>query len=906
MFSRLISLAVVVILASTSDILALKGTRGTPIGGMGTGYVGYDATKGNFYASGKVPPAATSGWAGADYSRKPTSSGFYFFADGQAVSKATTTDEDAKCPIYTAKYEAIKGVTFTLTAFGPYLPGDNPENFKLATSPLAFFDIAATNSNAAAVDVAAAMEFANGGLLGGANSGTVDGAQAISFAGTNDNAYLAVDCDGTSPTYSSGAIGTFTTAGTLANAAGDLVAAKCNVPAGGTVHFKFTLSWWRKYETTSTSRYSNWDGKENYWYHNNYADSKAASTFGRSKFDAVKTGITSFVTRTMASNFPDWYKDRLLNNTYPLIHNAQVTKDGRLAFWEGLYGIIGTIDQGQHAALFYSFNWPEVQWKELNYWRSTTRKAPNLGQIHHDFNIGVSNFYENAEKDAARFMCPLGDHDNKDYWWFPNTETWADLNMMFIFKAYELMLATGNVDSMKAYLPAVKQTAERIVAQCASGSVLPLNCHSTYDESNDGGKTFNLSPEYNGGVVLPTYLAVAEIAKFCGDDATATTYRQKFESGRTEYKEKYGNDIATNNYAKGRDCSEGDVAGYSWANYFCFEPVMDSGFITEANKKLWAYYQNRTESGVDALRAKLGKWGFYTCDHWGGTEIAAGNPDRAMVIHGWDHEYYFKNNPGMIFWQTLRKESTNKTQYASYMTGPTVWRSYFQMCGYMIDNAFKRLWIRPRIPTSMNGKISNAILLNPKCLGTLNYEESATGQCVQVSYDAPGVSISEIVLKNNTGATTPPPVTIDGAAVTTVTVEGSGYEKNLRIKLASPMTIGPNGITISVNGMTCGTGKGSGAVWSTPVFPLAMNNYRIIAGKPVNYSTNATGVVTMELISLNGAKIGTIMQEQVTAGAHTFVWNGKTVDGKRVGSVFAVLRLMSPNGSVTKTVFTGR
>ncbi|MBN1309335.1 MAG: hypothetical protein JXA18_15530 [Chitinispirillaceae bacterium] len=894
-----------------SSTFALAKTRGTPLGGMGTGYVGYDATTGNFYTSGKTPPPAADGWNGADYNRKPSSGGFYFFANGQAVSKATTTDEDAKCPMYTASFSAVKGVAFTLTAFGPYLPGDNPDNFKLATSPLAFFEIAATNGNAAAVDVAAAMEFANGGLLGGANSGSVDGTQAISFAGTNDNAYLAVDCDGTSPAYSAGAIGTFTTAGTLANSDGNLVAAKCSVPADGTVRFKFTLSWWRKYETTNTGRYSNWDGKENYWYHNNFANSKDAAAFGRSKFDAVRNGITSFVSRTMASNFPDWYKDRLLNNTYPMIHNSQATKDGRLAFWEGLYGIIGTIDQGQHAALFYTFNWPEVQWKELNYWRSTTRKD-FPGQIHHDFNIGISNFHSNAEKEAARFVCPLvGSNNINDYWWFKvngvqNTNTWADLNMMFIFKAYELMLATGNKDSMTAYFPAIKQTAERIIAQCGSGSKLPLNCHSTYDESTDGGNTFNTSPEYNGGVVLPAYLAVSEIAKYIGQTDVAATYRGYYETGRAEYQKKYGNDIATNNYAKGRDCSEGDVAGYSWANYFCFEPVMDSAFITAANKKLWAYYENRTESGVDNLRAKLGKWGFYTCDHWGGTEIATGNPDRALVIHGWDHEYYFKDSPGMIFWQTLRKESgANKDSYASYMTGPTVWRSYFQMCGYLLDNANNRLWIRPRIPSSMNGKITNALLLNPKCLGTLNYEESAAGQCVRVSYDAPGATVSEIVLKNNTGSDTPP-IKINGETVTTVTAENNGIEKNLRIKLASPITIGPDGITISVNGMECKTGTCSRVVKLSSVFPLSINNFRIAAGMPIRYSADGTGMVVMELLTLNGARIGTIMQKNVSAGEHTFRWDGKTLNGKRVGSAFVIVRLTSPAGSMTKTVFTGR
>ena len=350
MLSKVLQLFVIVVIIFYCSVWALSGTGGTPLGGMGTGYVVFDGSK--FGVSGKMPPA------GADLGEtKIVSSGFSFFVNGTAKTQMKAISEDAKCPLQTAEFGTVGDVKFSLTAFGPYVPGEGNEKFQLATSPLAFFDITAVNSGAEVVDVAVAMEFANGGLLGGANSGTVEtGNQAISFSGSPDNAYLTVDCDGTAPIFSAGAVGTFTTDGKLTNADGNLVAAQCNVAAGGTVHFKFVLAWYRTY------------GSENYYYHNFYTNSKEAATFGLSKFDTVKTGVTSYVSRTMASNFPEWYKDRLLNNTYPLIHNAQCAKDGRIAFWEGNYGIIGTIDQGQHAALFYTFNWPEVQWHELQYW----------------------------------------------------------------------------------------------------------------------------------------------------------------------------------------------------------------------------------------------------------------------------------------------------------------------------------------------------------------------------------------------------------------------------------------------------------------------------------------------------------------------------------------------------------
>ncbi|MBN1575622.1 MAG: hypothetical protein JW913_03665 [Chitinispirillaceae bacterium] len=886
MFSRLFQVILTVSLFYGSTVWALSGTGGTPLGGMGTGYVVFDGSK--ICVSSKLPPAAvdhSGGKTQGQPEKQLSSSGFYLFANGTAKTQVKAASEEAKCPLQTADFGAVGNVKFALDAFGPYWPGEGKLKYQLATSPLALFDVTAVNSGAEAADVAVALEVAHGGALGGASSGKVEtGNKAISFSGS-ENSYLAVDCDGTTPTFSAGGKGTFETDGKLANADGNLVAAKCNIPAGGTAHFKFVLAWYRTYDS------------EGYYYQNFYQNSKEAAEAGLSNFDGIRNGITSFVDRVMASNFPEWYKDRLLNNTYPLIHNSVCAKDGRVAFWEGNYGIIGTVDQGQHAAVFYTFNWPAVQWHELQYW---ARQQKSTGQVHHDFNEGKEKF--NAGSSANnRHLLAWDNKTHADYWWFPNTDTWADLNCMFIFKAHELMMATGDLDSLKKNWPALKKSADRLASQCGGGSSVPSDAHSTYDRCQSAGTGCSLTPEYNGGIAIAAFNAIAEIAKFCGEDASATTFAGHSKSLKAAFKQKYGSSSDFGVKASAANSGrfpESHVAGYAWANYLCLDPVMDEGFITNTCQKL------RSTQKSGGVRAN-GEWIFYCVDHYGGAEIAINKPDEGLAIHKLDYDYYYKQVPKMVFWQSLQ-EGDGNTHKDSYMTAPTVWHSYFQFCGYMIDNANKRLWIRPRIPTSMNKKITDALLLNPKCLGTLNYEESATGQCIRVSYDAPGATVSEIVLKNNSGSATAPPVTINDEAVTTVTAEGSDLEKNLRIKLASPITIGPEGIRISVNGMDCKTGACSKAAGSSSVFPLSMNSYRISAGMPVHYSTDAVGVVTMELLSLNGARIGTIMQEQATVGAHTFVWDGKTLNGKRVGSVFAILRLTSPGGSMTKAVFTGR
>jgi len=860
---------------TTSGVFALSGTGGTPLGGMGTGYVVFNGSS-KIGVSGKFPPA------GADKTESQvSSSGFSLFAGGTAKTQAKAVSEDAKCPLQTADFGAVGDVKFTLNAFGPYLPGGSDENYKLATSPMALFDMTAVNGGTAAVDVAVAMEFANGGSLGGAAGGTVEADnKAISFSGT-DNAYLAVDCDGTTPTFSAGAVGTFSTDGKLANADGNLVAAKCSVPAGGTVHFKFVLAWYRSYDS------------EGYYYQNFYTSSKEVATFGLSKFDAVRDGITSFVKRLTSSNFPDWYTDRLLNNTYPLVHNSVCAKDGRTAFWEGNYGILGTIDQGQHAAVFYTFNWPAVQWHELQYW---ARQQKSSGQVHHDFNQGTQNFTAGSTANN-RHLKAWDDKTHADYWWFSNTDTWADLNCMFIFKAYELMLATGDADSLKKSWPALKKAADRLASQCSSGSKLPLSSHSTYDrcsgQADATGSNCSKTPEYNGGLAVTTYEALAEMAKFLGENDLATTYYENFKAAKTEYKQKYASSSTygvSASVANSGRFPEGHIAGYSWANYLCLEPIMDEDFITATCQKM----RDKQKSG--GLRAN-GEWIFYDVDHYGGAEIAINRPDDALFIHKQDYDYYYKQAVKEVFWQSLQ-EGDGNTHHDSYMTAPVVWHSYFQFCGYMIDNANKRLWIRPRIPTDMKGEIKDALLLNPKALGTLNYKEVTTGdttQIIKVAFDAP-VSVKELMLNNNTGVDAPF-VLVNGAAAAGVKAEGVSPEKNIRVTFTDPITIGPTGVDVIVSKIPV---KNAAQFEQVRYYNNSLQTAPVVRGKPVIFSVKSAGAVTIEALSLNGAKIGTVYSGTIAAGRHAFTWSGATLDGKSIGNSTIVLRLVTPSGIVAR------
>ncbi|MCX7727327.1 MAG: non-lysosomal glucosylceramidase, partial [Chitinispirillaceae bacterium] len=659
----------------------LSKTRGTPLGGMGTGYVKFDARTGDFAASSRIPPGG--GDMVCEFPGKmSSSSGFHFFAGGESVKKAKTEKEDAKCPLYTADFGNIKNVNFSLKAFGPFIPGDSELNNKLAASPLAFFEITAKNEGSSAIEVAVALEFTNksserNGLLGGEPNALIDkemGNKSIFFprAKYNDvpsnpnnegEAYIIVNCSKDGTIYSAGALGEFLTKGILSNTDGNCVAAKCNIEAGESVRFKFVMAWWRTF-VSGIGRYdSSKIDEDNFYYHNFYKNSKEAALFGMEYFDKVRDGVVLMVNRVMGSNFPDWYKDRLLNNTYPLIHNSVWTKDGRVAFWEGGYGILGTLDQGQHAAIWYIYNWPHNQWLELTYWIRNRWRYPNskndptlVGQIHHDFNMGPERGFIPRE---SAFMAPWDHFDRPDYFWDNDATDWSDLNVMLIFKAYELVIATGKVDSISKWYPQILETATRLYKMAENvKSYLPYLSSSSYDSDH----SFIFS-EYVSGTAIVAYKAMEEIANMIGDKETAEKYRNIYENARKEYKERFFNESFGTIGGKNRLWQEGNVAGYSWADYFCFEPIMDEDFIKEGCRRIWNKYASQTDE-----RLKVGEWHFYTVDHFGGALTAINLPDSALKLHQIDHKIYYVNLPELVFWQTLFSGNISDERYSSYMT----------------------------------------------------------------------------------------------------------------------------------------------------------------------------------------------------------------------------------------------
>lgn len=909
MVLQLFRMLTIVAFFGSTQLWALTGTMGAPLGGIGTGYVIFNARTGKIAAVTKVMPSASMNESEfANHQSK--SCGLHFYVkNGTTVSKqenATTNDEQGALPIYSAKFPAVGGVTFIDTSYGPVVSGLAYD--KTIHSPMAFFDVYATNSNSSSCEVAVALEFSNvsttgKNLLGGADQGKSDGAKAISWDGDKNkgSGYMMVGCDDGSATFSSGAKGSFTSNGTLTEGEGNIVAAKCVIPAGGSTRFRFVISWWSRWILTPGNSLK--PGEEDHFYHNYYPEgAKEVATYGMENYEKIRSGATGIVKRTMASNFPEWYKERLLNNLYPLIHNSVAAKDGRSGYWEGQYAIIGTLDQNEHAAVFYTFNWPQNQWRELQFWARSSHKESEgalLGQVHHDFNGTTSlSTWSYNNSDVNRFFYPWDNATHADYSFQPNTTDWMDLNCMFIFKAYELMLATGDKDSLTKYWPYVKNSGDRIIKFCSPGENIPRKSMSTYDSEAAQNWT------YPSAVSLTAWYAIAEMAKWLGDSEAETKFSERYTKARAEFSSTYAS-LANFGNAGNDNHPEGDVAGYSWARYFGFPANVDSQFIVKGCQNLWDKYSILTG------KTRLGLWHFYQFDHFGGALTAIAQPDKALDVHKWDYDFFHAEKPAFVYWQDLWLVNS---EYQSYGTAPTVWRSLLQFSGMLVDNANNRVWIRPVVPTSMKGKLENIPVINPKGWGTLNYTEEKVAtsagdrvQSINLTFDSV-VTVKEIVLKNNTTVQDPGILIRDNSNAivegATKTLEGSGFEKNIRIKLASPLQISTGGLRIKVY-------NGAVPAEDLPVhykirrssFPLSLTSGQIERGSKISFSVPVAGDVKLDLFQANGVQIGTIANTSVFAGVNNILWNGTTINGTKVSTNFAILRLTCSSGSISKMIY---
>ncbi len=823
--------AVTVILSLVSpELFAAAGTTGTPLGGLGASYIVYNAAKNIFVKGYRL-----SGQHWYDEVKFDASFNLYTQVDGnvKTMPNMKSPREDALIPIYNVDYDIVNNIEVDLLAFGPYVSGDE----KSSVMPLAFFEFVVRNGNSTAAEAAIAFKI-NG--LAGTNPRKIDGVNGVYFDRTEvkpDNSAFAGASDMPDAEITTGSsMDQFLATGKITGPHGGIVAVKLNLAASQTGRIRFVVGWYQEFVD------KDWEGKvvdEGFYYQNYIKNSIDAVKYGLAEFVRIRDGASHFANSIMGiQELPHWYKDRLLNNLYPLTHNSQYARDGRFAWREGKYYILGTIDQQGHAQIATSYNWPEGQWRQMLYWGTTQRKEDYDGQIHHDFNGPKSG------SDKINALCAWNEHHHSDYWW-SKTENWSDLNSLFIINIYELFLATGDTVWLDSLWPYMQKTAARLLLQAKScinnvytappapydstNFVLPYQCLGSYDREG-------ATNEYNGSLALVAYSALAEMCRARGEPEEANKWDEIFERGKEQFSTLYSSksDYATQ--------VEGQLGVYNFSRHLGLPVIMSD----EEAKNAFNRYWDRSNKGRDLL-----PWHFYTINHFGDFGIAIGRVDEGLKVHFTDWETHCNRHPNYYFWQDLDQSPGMH----SYMTAPVVWRSYLLISGFVMDKYNQRLWLRPMLPSDANGKLTNAPLISPGNWGNLIYEETNKGETQKINITfQQDMIVRDIRLKNPTqNVNNEVKVLLGGRWVShKVSYSGKGLDAIIKITLDNPVAINStNNLLIGINRDDVGIGNRlKRDRFSDYLSVRSLNNRHFI-----DYSVEKKGNVRLALYQANGVLV---------------------------------------------------
>lgn len=824
--------AVTVILSLVSpELFAAAGTTGTPLGGLGASYIVYNAAKNIFVKGYRL-----SGQHWYHEAKFDASFNLYTKVGGnvKTMTNLKSDREDAIIPIYNVNYDIVNNIEVDLLAFGPYVSGDE----KSSVMPLAFFEFVVKNNNTTAAEAAIAFKISD---LAGANPKKIDGIDGVYFDKTSikpDNSAFAGASDIPTAEITTGSsLDQFLASGKLTGPHGGIVAVKLNLDPSQTGRIRFVVGWYQEFIDKK------WDGEEvneGFYYQNYITNAIDAIKYGLAEFVRIRDGASHFANSIMGiKELPHWYKDRLLNNLYPLTHNSQYARDGRFAWREGKYYILGTIDQQGHAQIATSYNWPEGQWRQMLYWGTTQRRSDDLelGQIHHDFNGPKHG------SDKINALCDWHEHYHRDYWW-SKTENWSDLNSLFIINIYELFLATGDMVWLDSLWTYVNNTAGQILRQAkrcidkvylappapydSNNFVLPHNCLGSYDREG-------ATNEYNGSLALVAYSALAEMCRARGETEAAKKWDEIFVRGKEQFSRLYS---SKSEYAAN---VEGELGVYNFSRHLGLPVIMSD---EEANTAFMRYW-DRSNKGRDLL-----PWHFYTINHFGDFGIAIGKVDEGMMVHYTDWETHCNRYPNYYFWQDLDQSPGMH----SYMTAPVVWRSYLLISGFVMDKFNQRMWIRPMLPSESNGKLSSAPLISPGNWGNLNYEETGNGltQRLGISFQE-DMMVKEIRLKNVGGLENDIRVVMRGRSVPhKVSYSGKGLDAIIKIDLDYPVAINStDSLLIGVNRDDVGVNNRlRNGRFSNYLSVRSLNNRHV-----VDYSVEKKGKVNLAIYLANGVLV---------------------------------------------------
>jgi uncharacterized protein (DUF608 family) len=680
---------------------------------------------------------------------------------------------------------ASMSIRLTLEAFSPIYPGGNKDG----SLPLAFFVFKLENPTAAPVTASIALR----------NSATtsviMDGAAVKGIAGNNIT--MEVKNDSAAQVTSGGDIADFTADGLLSNAAGGILASQVVVQPSRTRTITFVLAW---------------DNITNGYYRKFFQTSRDIADYGYANVGALKAKVDNWQGKILSSNFPDWYKDILINNCHVLNSMYEWRNDGYCAQTESMSdgGMPGCFDQRYYASVIVPLFAPDAEYQEMKEF-ATSQTAD--GQITHSAFGGEASRGPKSDINPEYVLCLL-----RDYMW------------------------TGESRFLDMYTNA-KKALSRQRAWDADKDGLVDGTYTTWDQMSWDGWTPQ-EDEYPCELELAGFKAGEKLATISGDAAMADSCRAwyaqtsaTFEkpdgqhgfwdntaAGPTGLKGYYtgSNDLVSNG-AKGKACWTSQFPGMVYADMLQLGQLhpqarVDSAiqFIEALCKGARGYYiaimpDRSTWFGKQPGGNTAGEqWPWYPPAQFGPPAIAQGFADIGLdcVYRQWLSNY--SGGPvAPLVWNSPLAMMIDGN-YASagwgdgrYMNPSGAFLTLFSLTGFTIDIANKKLWVKPNVPTSMNGKLVKAPLINSNSCGTLDYTASppAYGQDLTIAFDST-LRFSAITLRDQNAAIAPVYVSVTntgGTVPCTFSHQGSGRQAEIVISFPTDCAIDKNGISIKVS-----------------------------------------------------------------------------------------------------------
>ncbi len=489
-----------------------------------------------------------------------------------------------------------------------------------------------------------------------------------------------------------------------------VVAATVAVPAGGSSQVHFTLGWNMPHVPTTSG------ADLGHAYTNHFKDAWSAAVYASQYRDTLQSGSNEWQDLLLKSSLPVWFKQKLVNDAFPLVSNTLYTKDGKFALLETPSEpdpAFGALDQWLLTRTLLASLFPKLDVEELRLFtqaQAASGEVPRItGTLAGGFGGATTEGTPKAGAEGPGASRP-------------------DAACNYILAVLRQYRWTGDADAMKAAYPAVVRALSWLKSQDTDGDGLPEG--TTVWQQTDPG-TFS----YTAGLYLAALRAADVLATANADRKVEAEVREQFRVARNSATAQLWNGRYFARYldpTTGQRSSNlfvGSLAG-EWAAEWLDLPelldrrqtavALDSALdlLPQAARILppnEVHYGGGT--GNQPLEAA---WAGAMETYLGALGIARRHPDAGMDVVRKVHaaQYWISRRP----WDAAlayHPRTAERSGGSSHATTLASWNAYSALTGVTLDEPAGKLGVSPSLPADLNGL--HAPLFGPRYWAWIDY-----------------------------------------------------------------------------------------------------------------------------------------------------------------------------------------